>query len=536
MNYLLPKHTSDYEPVLEESIRTFKFDTTILDKPLGAVFYTDGGYRAAMHYRQAPPPVGGYGVFGYIYTEEETKLGHGCQGFSPSLFGLVKNPTISVELIDRVKYPNKPVSVLMYIQMMDSSFEFGSNNVTEVLATMNAFDLALKLNLGRICVKTDSRYVLQGLIWCKKWTENGWLKANGEPVANRELWEKIYDLYLNLIDQGCLVDLMWVAGHSDSVGNCYADSLATKSMISLVNGKYPGTTEFYNPKGFWLPKVDVNPLLLEKHIVYDNFDVGRKLSIENIGTRWLYKLGSLGDDVSDYTKITSDKMLAVVALDAPEPVLEILGNLAEKAARDTGDFYNENSVFVGRLDIIQKPHAYTEIEKDGDVFLRRDMFSNQFSQSNKTLLLEEVNPLCLSEHTIHQLYNNLEDLLVVCLTERQPRGLGSIQIEEITNQIFEVTEAKKKPIYKVKPEIDKTVDVTCKVALSHELREVTTKLLVGRDLPKVRVLNKLASPTTQIFLVTWPESMKAYRYATFIKSEFGVGIWSGAFSNQGKTS
>jgi ribonuclease HI len=533
MNYLFPKHVTDFDTVIQNSIQAFKFDTTILETPLAAVFYTDGGYRAAMHYRQAPPQVGGYGVFGYVYTEEPTKIGHGCQGVIPSTYGLVKNPGIDVELIDRVKYPNKPVSVLAYIQMMDAAFDFSSNNITEVLATMNAFDVALKLNLGRICIKTDSRYVLQGLVWCKKWTENGWLKDNGEPVSNRELWETIYGLYLNLIERNVIVDLMWVQGHSDSVGNCYADALATKSMISLVNGTYPGMIEFHDPKGFWSPKIDINPLLLEKHIVFDSFTVSRRCETPE-GIYKLYSLGSLGDNQEEYTKITSDKMLAVVALTSPEPVLDVLSAVAVNSMENNSDFFNEHAMYVGRLDIIQKPNAYNEIAEKGEVFLRKDMFSNEFSLHNKTLILEEINPVRLGEHTIHQEFNNLSDMLVSYLKNEQSFGMA-FHMSEITDQIFEVIENKKKDIYKVKSDIDKTVTVNADVRLAHELRNVKTLLLTGHDLPKVRVLNKIASPNTQVFLVSWPTSNKAYRHATLVKSEFGIGIWSGVYSNQKKT-
>ena len=259
MKFLLPKHVSELDNVLLNSVGAFKFDPTILEEKQGAVFYTDGGYRAAQHYREAPPAVGGYGVFGYIYTEQLTKIGHGCQGFEASLYGLVQSSSKPVELIDRTKPVNQPVSVLAYIQMMDGDFEYASNNVAEVMATTNALDLTLKLGLSRVCIKTDSRYVLQGLFYCKKWSENGWRKSDGEQIANRDLWEQIFGLYNELIDSGVIVDLMWIKGHSDSVGNCYADVLATKSMISLINGKHPGMLEFHEPKGFWSPRVDINP-------------------------------------------------------------------------------------------------------------------------------------------------------------------------------------------------------------------------------------------------------------------------------------
>lgn len=532
MNFLLPKHVDDLDNVILNSISVFKFDPTILEEKRGAVFYTDGGYRAAMHYREAPPAVGGYGVFGYIYTEAETKVGHGCQGFTPSLYGLVQNVNHPIELIDRTKPKNHGVSVLAYIQMMDGDFKYASNNVAEVLATTNAFDLALKLDLDRICVKTDSRYVLQGLFYCKKWSENGWRKADGEQVANRELWESIYKLYNELLDKGVIIDLMWIKGHSDSVGNCYADALATKSMISLINGKYPGMLEFHDPKGFWSPRIDVNPLLLEKHVVIDGYTAndGRIQCAETNRVLHVYRLGSLGDDIDEYTKITSTKVLAAVAIPGPEPVLEALSSVA-RSANSEGNFVNENSVFVGRLDIIQKPSAYTEIEKHGYTFLRRDMFNNQFSLHNKTLILEEINPPLLGEHTIHQAYNHIVDLLACCVTNTPARHTH-FHLHDVTDQIFSCTQTKNKFIYKAKDNIDKQVTVQTEAMVEGGIRNVNLKLVTGLHTPKYRVLNKIASPETKVYVVTWPVSSKAYRHATLIKSEHGIGIWSGAYSNQ----
>lgn len=33
--------------------------------------------------------------------------------------------------------------------------------------------------------------------WLAQWRKNGWVKANGKPVANKELWEQVSDLMGN---------------------------------------------------------------------------------------------------------------------------------------------------------------------------------------------------------------------------------------------------------------------------------------------------------------------------------------------------
>ena len=46
-----------------------------------------------------------------------------------------------------------------------------------------------------VTVYSDSSYLLNCMRrgWYKKWRENGWLNHLGEPVANRELWERLLE-------------------------------------------------------------------------------------------------------------------------------------------------------------------------------------------------------------------------------------------------------------------------------------------------------------------------------------------------------
>ena len=44
---------------IENSIAQYKVDRDLINNTFGFVAYTDGGYRAKMHYRHADPACGG---------------------------------------------------------------------------------------------------------------------------------------------------------------------------------------------------------------------------------------------------------------------------------------------------------------------------------------------------------------------------------------------------------------------------------------------------------------------------------------------
>jgi ribonuclease HI len=73
-----------------------------------------------------------------------------------------------------------------------------TNQRCELTAIQMAFEITKSyiLDGGKIELFTDSEYSLKCLQeYCKKWSINGWLKADKNPIENRDIIEPLYNFY-----------------------------------------------------------------------------------------------------------------------------------------------------------------------------------------------------------------------------------------------------------------------------------------------------------------------------------------------------
>ena len=62
-----------------------------------------------------------------------------------------------------------------------------SNNRSEMLAATTAIEQAIAFKCPNLIVITDSKYLINSITkWVRKWKNNGWKTANGDPVKNRD--------------------------------------------------------------------------------------------------------------------------------------------------------------------------------------------------------------------------------------------------------------------------------------------------------------------------------------------------------------
>lgn len=116
-------------------------------------------------------------------------------------------------------------------------YAFGSearttNQRMELAAVLDA----LAHHSGALTVYSDSTYVVNCFRdrWWEGWLRRGWRNANRQPVANRDLWEPLIDLYRPREHE---IEFRWVRGHSGDRDNDAVDALAVRAARDQNSGR-----------------------------------------------------------------------------------------------------------------------------------------------------------------------------------------------------------------------------------------------------------------------------------------------------------
>ena len=100
-----------------------------------------------------------------------------------------------------------------------------TNNRMELMGAIMALEALSEP--CRIVLHTDSQYVRQGITeWMANWVRRNWKTSGGDPVKNRDLWER-----LHAANQRHKVEWRWVKGHSGNPDNERVDVLARDAAI-----------------------------------------------------------------------------------------------------------------------------------------------------------------------------------------------------------------------------------------------------------------------------------------------------------------
>ncbi len=106
-----------------------------------------------------------------------------------------------------------------------------TNNRMELTAVIEAL-VSLKRNCD-ITLYTDSEYVRNGITtWIHGWKKRGWKTADGKPVKNQELWQR-----LEALASLHTIDWRWVKGHAGDPGNEKADQLANQGVEQAMKAR-----------------------------------------------------------------------------------------------------------------------------------------------------------------------------------------------------------------------------------------------------------------------------------------------------------
>ena len=105
-----------------------------------------------------------------------------------------------------------------------------TNNRMELMAAIAALE-SLKEPCA-VALYIDSQYVRQGITeWMPNWVRRGWKTAGGDPVKNRDLWER-----LHAATARHKIDWKWVKGHNGDPDNERVDVLARNAAVRFRSG------------------------------------------------------------------------------------------------------------------------------------------------------------------------------------------------------------------------------------------------------------------------------------------------------------
>ena len=133
--------------------------------------------------------------------------------------------------------------------MFELTDETTTNNREELKAMIEAIKLAIECNLYEttpVTIYSDSAYVVNTINdWIWSWAKNNWMNSKKKTVENIDLMKIIYN-YLNT--NFCPFQVVKIPGHSDIVGNEFADALATGNTKKALNIVTKNPQKFENFK------------------------------------------------------------------------------------------------------------------------------------------------------------------------------------------------------------------------------------------------------------------------------------------------
>lgn len=492
----------------------------------GMVFTSDGSCNPN-------PGFGGYGAHGYLYEAKYTTKGLGLGSIVATNLGYSDKTKIEATdkdaELDKLLKKWKPVQVspVNYVNLYGTLAGTTTNNAAEIVALANVLEYAVKVeNLSYLQAYSDSEYTINGLTkWMKGWAGNGWLRRDGSAILNVEHWKRLSDAHSAVKAKGIHFKLDWVKGHNGDRANEMADRLAMVGSSQARQGNQCQEVLVEGIDGYWNSSAERHPFIAQKCAYFNT------LPGNHIPGR--YYLGNQDKNNELAFKRVGDSAFSVVRLATPEPMIEMVIREQVKASEGA------DSIFAAFLDQIFSPG----INKDLSQFKERILVANTgfrrdiWHANGNTPITYEFKPPRLVMRSV-DVYSDLEEQLDNFLVG-SPKVIATNITSEFFDKIEKITKGKKgKPDTIVSQTKFKS---TMAVGLTDHTVKARTpvdgdvlielKLRVGVDILSRNSLKKIEDLNPSIHVITWTESENVYRYATVIKTDDGLGIWCGYYSN-----
>lgn len=472
----------------------------------GIVLYTDGSFRHN---------VAGWGVHGYTFKDEPLK----------SKAATKQQPTSE-------GYKDVPLeetcTVIEYYDAFGRVEGRATNNTAELTAAIEGFRIALHSGAQNLVFRMDSEYVRKGMTqWVQKWVKEGWVKADGTPRENKELWLQLLEVEKQWKDRGYKYNAIWIKGHSNDLGNDKADVNAARgggcAPDAVVEVKQEGA------KVNKLKKKPVSPLILETRMIF-----GINSGKEPDGYYYTYNLGRMhnaGHKPRDTAKdklAKSDLLFGRRIAEATYCVYkanELDEYLEDIQKLHAGVYGTENP----ELAIVNLANACNAKQRNNIELLGADgllKFDDIYCLATPEmgLVSRTLNPPRMANDGIRE-FNAME----IRLNEYMAGKLGSsVDVIDITSHFYEVVVGKK-TVTQLKKSITQNVP-HMDVPVKYKGRQINIKLVLGIDIPSRNQLNRITCEGVKVELLISPLGPCAYSYSTVFVTEDGSAIFSAPYA------
>ena len=420
----------------------------------------------------------------------------------------------------------KPTEYVDHIKAIADS----TNNVAELSGAIRALELGIERRCQLVRVWSDSRYVVDNLNngHAAKWRAQGWTTSTGKPAENVELWTRLLQLSEEIKELGIVLELDWVKGHSDNLGNDRADLLATSGILLANRGKLETRERVVPAPGYNNHRAEYNRLFSHSRWYWRT---KAPQDICPLTGKYVYHCGKHGPDDALWGKPMSDAAQSILLLAQPDPILQVVWQ--EQNLIDDDQVGNQ---VICYLDGVFNAKTYSEIEKTGSDYMYQIPGGRRhtFFVGGSVLTREQKPPKMawLAENTFTTIRGVLEEYIAsktLSEEQREARGKKGLCVTDITDLLYVTDTTKKKPVRKLSDLVDQTtrsidVDVGYNVSGCPGTAKITLTLDLG--IPKRNTLSAIATDDPRVLVVTWRESEHGFRYATIVEVGEDMGIWT----------
>ena len=492
--------------MFKEELKTLSLDLT--SDTDGVVIYTDGSHEGTFN-------LTGGGIHGYTYKKEKPKRGLGLGKWKATTKGYSAEADI------------EPVTVVEYFDGI-LSLAGGTNNTAELKTGILSLDLASGLSENGIKnahVLMDSKYVIDGIVkYVDRWAENDWVKPNGSPLMNTDIWKSAYDLKNKLKENEVNYEIEWVKGHSGDPGNETADVNANigrvLNVFDAVNTQETlGTFTRSEPQGYW--KVDVSDkvsVLSGTSLIFDARDTKEDC-------KRFFAFTNEQSDSSMYGIPDNTACYGVVELkEAPNLINSVMirqSNIIKKSDPDISMFYQLH------IRNAFSPKTLTNIKKYGTKVLTPSTKYKELKLlGNGSTVTEILYPVRFAVDGIllHQTLSGILD----CFIKDRMKDSKVFTVNDVTDHVYDMKEEGKKKVCKIKEELNSS---NSSLDLSEHYPEIKTDygfnpllLSFGSDLPRREIVAGAAKLNPKAYIVHWEDS-GSFKRAFVLETDEGVSLW-----------